>query len=342
MDALLSSSFDSIPVNGIKGPASSGCLNNFYNRPLWIRDITFSFDWTIPSRGVAQAYGTPLGDAIRASVKIGNHPMTAGFIPVCLLGPVGNARSQTPALRTAAQVTHSTFTWRLPEPLWLPPNMPISMQIQHVNDFTVASAAGDQTVQVAIRGIFDEKDTIPETVDVPYATSFLTPVETDTSGATTGVAPPVVAQSAQTDLFNPFTVPLNVERLSFEISVASTGLDGATRANFAPTDAVSAQDQTGGLTSGQNYGLDRRYVTLKMVSGKGRGIINNYVPIGVAIPSVTRTWMMNAVLDPADYYVAFISQQMPLFTQTLAFQMRTGLAMVGSRRLTLSEFAATY
>ncbi len=344
MNVSLFSTFTNIPAGGSRSPDNTGCFVNLFPRPLWIHDLVFDWDWTIPARGVSQTYGTPLGDAIRVSIKVGNHPMTAGFVPVCLLGQVENGRANTPALRSNAQVVHSTFTWHLPEPLWLPPNLPLTIQIQHLNDFAVNSASADQTVDVTARGVLDEQDTIPDVVDVPYAASFLTPVETDTSAGTTGVAPPVVAQSGQTDLFNPFDQPLNLERLTYEISVSSTGLSGATRANFAPTDATSAQDQMSALTIGQNYGLDRRYVTLKMVSGKGRSIVSNYMPIGAVIASTSRSWYMHSVLDPADYLVAFISQQMPLFTDpgTIAFQMRTGLAMIGSRRLTLREFAATY
>lgn len=345
MNVSLFSTFSSIPAGGAAGPDNaSDAFVNFYGKPVWIQDIVFDWDFTIPSRASASTFGAPLGDAIRAQIKVGNHPLTAGFVPVCLLGRINNPRASTPALRTAAQSVHSTFTWRLPEPLWLPPNVPLTIIMQHQNDFDVDSAAASQTIDVTARGVLDEQNTIPETVDVPYAAPYLTPVQSTVTGGTTGVAPPVISQSGQTDLFNPFTVPLNVERLSFEISVSSTGLDGAQRANFAPTDAISAQDQTGALVIGQNYGLDRRYVTMKMTSGKGRSIVNNYVPIGVVIPSTSRSWDMRTVLSPADYMVAFISQQLPLFTDpgTLPFQMRTGLAMVGSRRLTLREFAATY
>jgi hypothetical protein len=343
MNVTLFSTFDSIPAGGLAGPASSGCLVNFYNRPIWIDDIVFDWDWTVPSRGVSQTYGAPLGDTIRASIRWQNHPLTAGFMPVNLLGSARNARAATPAIRAATNVVHTSLVWRLPEPLWLPPNVPLTFQIQHVNDFTVASAAASQTIDVTIRGVLADSDDIPDEVDIPYAASFLTPVETDTSGGTTGVAPPVIAQSGQTDLFNPFEVPLNIERLTYYVGVSSTGLDGATRANFAPTDATSGQDQTGSLTVGQNYGLAQRYVTMKMVSGRGRALIRNYTPIGTVF-GPERSWVTKTLLTPADYYTAFISQQMPLFTDpgTLAFQMRTALGMIGTRRITLRDAIKTY
>jgi hypothetical protein len=341
MNVTLFSTFSSIPAGGLAGPDSSGCLVNFYPSPIWIDDIVFDWDWTIPSRGVAQTYGAPLGDAIRANIRWQNHPLTSGFMPVNLLGPARNARAATPALRTAAQEVHTSLVWRLPEPLWLPPNVPLTIQLRHQNDFTVASAAASQTVDVTVRGVLADDHDIPDDVDLPYAAPYLTPVETDTSGGTTGVAPPVIAQSGQTDLFTPFEQTLNLERLTYYVGVSSTGLDGATRANFAPTDATSGQDQTGALMSGQNYGLAQRYVTLKMVSGKGRALVRDYTPIATVF-GPERSWSTRALLSPGDYYTAFISQQMPLFTETLAFQMRTGIGMIGTRRISLRDAIKTY
>jgi hypothetical protein len=234
--------------------------------------------------------------------------------------------------------------WKFPTPLWLPPNVPISIEIFHQNDFVVDVAFGTQTVDVTARGYLDESADVPEYVDIPYATSFLGAVQSTVSAGTTGLAPVVTEQTKQTDLFNPFTVPLNVEKLLYEIGVSSHGLEGVTNANFAPTDATSAQDQTSELLAGQNYALDRRYVMIKLTSATGRNLIKDFVPIGTVISATTRCLDTKAVLEPGNYYVAFLQEQMPLFTDrgTLPFQMRTGLSIVGSRRLAIDEALSTY
>jgi len=341
MNVSLFSTFTNIAVGGVKSPDLSGCFVNFYKWPIWVQDIVFDWDWTIPVRASSQTIGTPLGDAIRANIKYRNQPMTNGFVPVNLLARTENWRANTPHMVVETQVVHSTYTWRFPNPLWLPPNVPLSIQISHVNDFAVNVAAPNQQVDVTARGRLDESGLIPDYVDVPYATAFLGPVRSSVVAATTGLSPPVTERTGVSDLQNPFPVPLNIDRLQYEISISShgQGAGAAANANFAPTDATSAEDQTSLLLAGQNYGLDRRYVQMKLTSSAGRNLIKDYVPIGAVISSNTRSWDTRSILDPGHYYIAFIQEQMPLFTDrgALPFQMRTGVSLVGSRRLTLDE-----
>lgn len=348
MNVALFSTFSNVPPGGVKSADATGNFVNFYKHPVLVEDIVFDWDWTVPAR-TAQTYGTTLGDAIRVLLKFSNNPITNGFIPVCLLARTENWRECTPQILVATQNLHTSYVWRFARPIWLPPNAKITVQIAHINDFTVNVAAANQTVDVTLRGKLDESDRIPQYVDVPYATAFLGAIQSNTVATQTGLAPPVTEQTAPTDLFNPFDIPLNVDRLQYEISVSSHGMDyGSTlNANFAPTDATSAQDQTGLLLAGQNYGLDRRYVTMKMTSSAGRALVKDYVPIGSVISSNSRTLDTKAVLEPKHYYMAFLNEQMPLFTDRkpapgLPFQMRTGISLVGSRRLTVAEAFSTY
>lgn len=345
MNVSLFSPFSGISPGGVKTPDVSGCFVNFYKYPIWIEDMVFDWDFTIPTR-TAQTYGTPLGDAIRASIKYRNNPMTNGFVPVNLLARTENWPESTPQMLARGEAIHSTYIWRFACPLWLPPNVPLSIEMFHQNDFTVNVQAGAQRVDVSARGYLDESAEVPDYIDIPYATAFLGQVRSNVVGGTTGLEPPVTEQTAQTDLFNPFTEPLNVDRLQYEIAVSSHGRDlvAAVNANFAPTDATSAQDQTAQLLAGQNYALDRRYVNIKMTSSSGRSLIKQFVPIGSVISSNSRCLDTKVVLDPGAYYIAFLQEQMPLFTdrQPLPFQMRVGLSLVGSRRVTVDEALNTY
>lgn len=345
MNVSLFSTFTGISPGVVKTPDASGCFVNFYKYPIWLEDVVFDWDWTVTER-TAQTYGTPLGDAIRVLMRYRNNPMTSGFVPVNLLAKSTNWAANTPQLLQSGLSVHSTFTWHFAAPLWLPPNVPLSIEIFHQNDFAVNVAAPTQTVDVTARGFLDESSVPPDWIDIPYVTAFLGKVQSNVVAATTGLEPPVVEQSAQTDLFNPFTEPLNIDRLQYEISVSSHGNQGAggANANFAPTDATSAQDQTSQLLAGQNYALDRRYVNLKLTSSAGRSLIRDFTPIGAVISSNTRSLDTKAVLGPGNYYVAFLQEQMPLFTdrQPLPFQMRVGLSLVGSRRLTRAEALGTY
>ncbi len=347
MNVSFFSTFSAIPVSSVRSPDSTGCFVNLYGKPIWVRDITWDWDWTVPVRAAVQTYGTSLGDAIRCGIKYQNQPMTNGRIPVCLLAKATNWRAHTAPFSASGAVVHSTFTWTFASPLWLPPNVPLTIEIGHTNDFTVNSAAVDQTVDVTVRGTIDDSGLVPAYIDVPYATAFLGAVQSKVVAATTGLVPIVTEQTSPTDLFNPFSVPLNIDRMQYEISVSSHGADvagGAANANFAPTDATSAQDQTSLLAASQNYGLDRRYVNMKLTSSRGRNLVKAYLPIGAVIPSTTRAWEARSTLAPAAYYVAFLQEQMPLFTDrgTLPFQMRVGLSLVGSRRLKTEEAFDTY
>lgn len=345
MNVSLFSTFSNIAPGAIKSPDTSGCFVNFYKHPILIEDIVFDWDWLVPVR-TAQTYGTPLGDAIRVFLRYRNNPLTNGYVPVNLICKSTNWEANTPQLLQSGVTVHSTFTWHLAAPLWLPPNVPLNFDIFHQNDFAVDVPAVAQQVDVTARGFLEETDTLPDWIDLPYATAFLGKVQSNTVGGTTGLEPPVVEQTAQTDLFNPFTEPLMVDRLQYEISVSSHGNEGAggANANFAPTDATSAQDQTSELLAGQNYGLDRRYIQIKMTSASGRSLIKQFVPIGSVISSNERSLDTKSILDPGAYYIAFLQEQMPLFTdrQPLPFQMRVGLSLVGSRRVTIDEALNTY
>lgn len=344
MNVSFFSTFSGLSPGIVKSADATGNFVNLYGHPVWIEDIIFDWDWTTPVR-TTQTYGTPLGDAIRARLTYANNPLTNGFVPVCLLARSENWREVTPPIVAKNQAIHSSYLWRLKNPLWVPPNAKITVQVAHQNDFAVNVPSTAVVVDVVLRGRLDDSDSIPEYVDLPYATAFLGNV-LSTAGSPTGVAPPVAERSAQTDLFNPFAEPLNVDRLQYEISVSSHGLDaqGGVSANFAPTDATSAQDQTSLLLSGQNYGLDRRYVNMKMTSSTGRALVRDFVPIGSVISSNERSLDTKALLDPQHYYVVDLQSQMPLFTDRgpLPFQMRTGVSLIGSRRLTPAETFSTY
>ena len=347
MNVALFSTFTSIPPSSVRSPDSTGCFVNLYGKPIWVRDITWDWDWEVPDRDQVQTYGTTLGDVIRCGLKYQNQQMTNGRIPVCLLAKATNWRAHTPPFSVPGEVVHSTFTWTFAQPLWLPPNVPLTIEIGHMNDFVVDSPAVDQTVDVTLRGTIDDSGLEPAVIDIPYATAFLGAVQSTVVAATTGLAPMVTEQTAQTDLFNPFSVPLNIDRMQYEISVSSHGSDelgGANNTNFAPTDATSAQDQTSLLNASQNYALDRRYVQMKLTSSHGRNLVKDFLPIGAIIPSTTRSWETRSVLDPAAYYVATLHEEMPLFTDrgALPFQMRVGLSLVGSRRLKAEEAFDTY
>jgi hypothetical protein len=337
-------------VGGVDGPDTPDAFNNKFPYPILVNDVVIDWDWNVTSRSLVKTYGAPLGDAIRISLKYKNHPLTSGLIPVRLLARITDWRSSTPpfssATATSGNTVHSTFLWRLPRPLWMAPNTTLTVQVSHQNDFTVDIPAGPQDVDVTVRGELDESGIVPDYIDLPYASFFLGNV-LSTTGAQTGVAPVVTERTGQTDLFNPFDQPLMVDRMQYEISVSSHGKDldnGAANANFAPTDEVSAQDQTALLNSGQAYGLDRRYVQLKMTSSKGRNLIKDFIPIGNVLSSTNRAMAANTILHPKHYYLATMQSQMPLFTDRgpLPFQMRTGLSLVGGRRLTMREADRTY
>ena len=344
MNVALFSIFSAVPPGGTDGPDTSDAFVNKWPHPIYVTDVVFDWDWVVPVR-TAQTYGTPLGDAIRVNMTYRNQPITNGYLPVNLLARVENWPEHSGAIIIAGRTLHSTFIWKLPQPLWIPPNVPLSIRIGHQNDFAVNVAAAAQDVDVTVRGYLDESDEVPEWVDIPYATAFLGAVQTFTGGGKTGLNL-VTERTAQTDLFNPFSVPLNAERLQYEISVSSHGFDltNGANANFAPTDATSAQDQTSRLLNGQNYGLDRRYIAMRLTSSRGRSLIRDFSPIGAVISSTNRSLALKSILEPGHYYAASLQEQMPLFVdrQPLPFQVRTGISLVGSRRLTPAEAGVTY
>ena len=346
MNVSISSRFTNIPFGGVASPDESIGFTNIFPSPILVNSIVFTWFWTVPSRTSVNTYGTPMSDVLRVRMDYGNQPLTNGFVPIDLLGRSVNWRTTAPSIIIAGQVTETCKEWRFPHPLWLPPNQQIRMQVQHQNDFAIGVKEVAQTVSVTMRGYLDESDIIPQWIDIPYATAYLGTIW-GAAGASTGVEPMVTEQNKPTDLFNPFAVPLCIDHFKYLIGVSSNGLNQPTStvANFAPTCAVDAQDQTSLNLIGQNYGLDRRYVRIKMTSSTGRSLIKDFAPIGSIISSAWRRLDTKAILDPAQYYVAILQSQMPLFVARntgLAFQMRTDLGMLATRRLTPAEALVTY
>src|SRR3972149_4845384 len=171
MNVSLFSPFSNISPGGVKTPDTSGCFVNFYKSPIWIEDMIFDWDWVVPSR-TAQTYGTPLGDAIRVSLRYRNNPMTNGFVPVNLLARAENWRGENPPLPPPGGSVPPPYPWPFPCPLWLPPNVPLSIEVFHQNDFVVDVAAEAQDVNITARGYLDESDEVPDYIDIPRAVIF--------------------------------------------------------------------------------------------------------------------------------------------------------------------------
>jgi hypothetical protein len=236
-------------------------------------------------------------------MKYMNQPITNGRIPVCLLAPSYNWRANTPPFTASGQVVHSTFTWHLANPLWLPPNVPISIEIGHQNDFAVASPADSQTVDVTVRGVADDSGVEPEYIDIPYASAFLGAVQS-TVTAGRPASPTMPELTAQTDLFNPFTVPLSVDRFQYEISLVAQNGRGGRRGERELRPPMPLRRKIRRRSSPRReLRSRRRYVQRSSLVAQAE-LIRDFLAIGAVIPRPRGRGETKTVLDPGHYYIA--------------------------------------
>jgi hypothetical protein len=206
-------------------------------------------------------------------------------------------------------------SWKLPNPLYLPANAKLDVQIQNTVDFSTAAighgftfdtAQGNATVRVTLAGRFAKPYETPDVIDIPYVAKFLGTIFGTSSSTTAGQEPPQTEQSGPTDLYNPFSVPMTVERFLYEISCAGTD----SSATLIPVDGTTIQIGTG------SQGLDRRYVTMRLTTHDNKAIVRDYTPIGAIFSATDRSWQVNTVLMPQGYYLIDLSEQRPIVNNT--------------------------
>lgn len=308
---IFGGSFTNVAPGGASGPDNPNAFINQTGFPIWVDE--FRFYWSdIPTPGGA-VIPTLEGDVVRVSIEYGREPITANFVPLNLLCRAINPEETAPFTVGSAPNFRNSMAWKFPQPMYVEAGRKFDIQAQNLNDFAAAAnTAGvvfdttqqNLTLRAFVVGRYAEPGDEPDTIDIPYASKFLGAVFGSNPGTTSGAEPPITTQSGPNDLFNPFNVPLLIERFVYEISTTAADATAA----LIPCDGTTIQAGVG------STGLDRRYVQIRVTSHDNKAIVRDYTPIGAVFSATDRSWQVNTILIPRGYYFVDLLEEFPILS----------------------------
>jgi len=263
-------------------------------------------DATVPNEQLANPFGLPIeilavrfrvypihsdnggrqrtvGGSIKVKMDVGNAAIAADF-PISDFGTMRDTMESEPILDSVAndalsRVSPTTYDWRLKYPLFIPVGKVLA---------TVFTPVGLNANPVRIEVLYigrtwDMSKPIPSRVKVPWATSF----ESKTFEYATGVGVNG-AVSPNLDIVNPFTAPLELQRLGGRISALALQ-PAPFFENYIYEDLVSFRQVLS---------------TLRIRSSRGFDIVRTPVPFDGIFPRNWRAWDVGEgwSLAPQEYY----------------------------------------
>lgn len=278
------------------GGVNAISLKNPLGQPMEILEIKFQLFQEVNSNA-------NMGGVIACKLDLGKFSLTNGFVPVWLMGRSENlwaeAIQDPNVLGDAANCTNE-FTWRLAQPLYVPPGAVLVPTFQH-------RGLVQQDVQVRIS--YSARSIPPGTpppkkIVLPYAAAWVSNTfDANESG---------VDNSLETDLTNPFDEPLTIQRFSGRVVLFNL--------STSPPQVLEA-GATGETVGTYQYDV-------RLIDSFGRPIIRNLVPFRLAFSGVTRSWEVdNALMDPRSFILAYVRKNVPFQGNTTSNVLTQ--AMVG-------------
>jgi hypothetical protein len=234
-------------------------------------------------------------------LSLGGIDLTNKFMPIWLLGaPIQDVALTEQNLADgtfgSTPVWFSSFRWKLPVPLEVQTGMALRAEISRAgsevldNGTTQAGPSGDISVDVAFAGRYlGARAKISRSIRVPYATAFLSP---------RGQA---YAESGEKDLWNPFTVPLNVQRFV-----------GRLEQRITPPNGASVQEDIGSLYAARvrmhdSVGNTITKGSLRLMDTLG-AILSDGDPLFYGVfEGARRSWTFSRQLAAKEQYYATVS-----------------------------------
>ena len=285
-------------------------LRNTFGFPLLVDEIRFEASGTGAGGQLLPVSAIPL--SIRLSVN--QHKLHNTFTPIMLnckpndrvcSGALGAGNNFWPTMGTSGFIEAGGVTWRLEKPITLMPNAVIAVDAQYQplqgGGLSGGDPASPYTLSVAAVGRLVSR--APDRRWLPFVSSWV-PDYTQISAVS---VTPVFTRSKTADLYNPFQTPMFVKDVLGLGTVYNTAgsADPATNAvcNIIDTSLI------GLATEGCNVQI----INAGSHLSQGRAVVNtgirDYVPFYHAFLPQTRSWRMNAVLQPRSHLQARLQQQ---------------------------------
>lgn len=223
--------------------------------------------WTIRTNVEVDSNALNLGALVSARMQFGRHYLMRDAVPIWLLGTFMAFREEEEidAMPDVAR-DYSNYRWKLPEPLYLEAGEVLRSTFSRGND-----GFGPFTVQVTYVGrTVAPNQPRPTIIPVPYAAPWVT---------TLGNA---YQQSNEFDLFNPFDVPLRIQRLTGRVLGRTTGF---ARSKWSLTPSTPGTS-----------------VTLLMNDSWGGKMVNNNTGPSDIFDVLRAAWTVDTEMPPKGVY----------------------------------------
>ncbi len=298
---------------GSFGLADSTKLENPFQGPMWLDEIRFKLPGSEAGTLDTQAWSR-----LAVELKLGETPLTNGYVPISLLGKVLNDSESFGENSGGATVSPGAFTWKLPKPLFIPARefLRPTMYFQPYS----GAPAKVVTIMYVCRPL--PKGTPPPLVmQIPWVTYFKPP---DLSCALASPATDTTNDSTPADLYNPWDEELHVQRFvgrlmgqnygenQNHMSIASANINLTTEALASGT-LVSAQDSFNNI------------------------LIRDRTPFAHVFDFLDRAWTVNCILAPKGFYLFTVDRLWSGYLPSEAFVATIGISMVGWREVSIQR-----
>jgi hypothetical protein len=265
---LLSSSCDVAALNS--AIPDIGQLSYPFRRAIIIEEIAFDLRVADPDTNAPN-----LGSFVYAKLALGNHYFMRDPVPLWLLGTFMTSTQEAALDSTLTTKTcYSHYRWRLPEPLYVEAGQILRSTFSRPTTLPGA-VFGSINVQVTYKGrTVAQNQPRPKLLAVPYAAPFVTDFGN------------VYQQSNEKHLFNPFDIPIRVQRLT-----------GRT---------LSAQDGTTGPVAYMGFtpGIPQSGTTILMNDSWGGKMVNNNTGPSDVFDILRGAWTVDTMMPPKGIYEA--------------------------------------
>lgn len=291
--------------SGASGTVQPATLKNPMGQDMEILEVKFELSGGL---GASEASSLIFGGTIWCDLVLGGIRITNGSIPVWNFGRAENLEAEW-KYDSSDNITFSSYSWRLPRPLYIPAGMTLAPTFVHTgfipDDINVRIGYSARTVFVK-----------PKKVYVPWVAKYVSksfnPITAADADASTDL-----------DLVNPNPEPLNLQRFTGRaMRIYSTG--GGTE-GIPFTSLVPGPE-----------GFSSQFLSVRITDSYGRPVVRSFTPFRSVFGSLTRSWDMDngAQLDPESFYkVELVKAAQAVTGASATDAAQVFIAMVGWREM---------
>lgn len=295
-----------------------------------------AFRWTIDAQQNVESADPPTspvgfpGLGVRASLRFGDKPLTAGEIPLYCLSPACGQDVEHAILAVADDTTtemqlgaYSSGVWRLDQPMTMDPGDALTVHLTHQGLLNLPVVV---TLVLTGRAAPD----LPRSPWLPYAAVWV-PAALDPTVPTATVS--TVVTSTERDLINRTASKVLISRFIGRLArlgVVGAPLGGASLTQNAERVWPSVQESVSGQPATEWFpsAVDS-FVSITLRDSRANENVPAALPFRMVFTPESRSWECPHTLDPDGYFIAQITLANPGQDDT---SIQPSIAMIGSWR----------